>query len=176
MRSIRRVCSGLLPAAVIAVTASSVAAYWSASRTMPGTTVTAGRLDIVADPWQPSALELSGMIPGESVARTVRVSNAGSVNLRYTTVVSRTGTLGPHLEIAAITYAAAAGAASNTGTLAAGNRAGACTGSATPSTLAAGASQFVCLVVRLTAAAPASMVGQSGTVVVFINATNPASP
>lgn len=171
-----RVVSGLVVVVVLALTASGVAAHWSDGATVPGTAVTAGRLDVVAGTWQPAALTLSGMIPGESAARAVQVSNAGTVDLRYRTSVARTGTLGPHLEIVAVTYAGAAGAAGNTGTLAAGNRAGTCSGAASPTRLVAGASEFVCVVVRLAATAPAAMAGRSGTVTVLIDATNPAAP
>lgn len=159
----------------LALGAATARASWSESRAIPGVPATAGDLDLSAGAWESGTLTLTDMIPGESIARTVRVSNSGNVNLRYTTTVTTAGTLATSLQVT-LTYAAAAGAATNTGTAAAGNRTGGCTGSGATSRLTPGTGEYACVVVRLDPAAPPAMAGQSGTVTLTFDATNPAAP
>jgi predicted ribosomally synthesized peptide with SipW-like signal peptide len=158
-------------------------AYWSDQATWSTGPISSGTLDVTLDgnlagqggTYTQSSFTLSDMIPGESVASAVTVANGGSVTLRYTATATASGGLTSGLTFQVY----AGGTATNTGTAAAGNRAGACTGTstfgpsaltgssqsviATPRQLASGASESVCVVAALPTSADNTLQGTSAT-------------
>ena len=149
-------------------------ALWTAAAPVEGGTLTAGRLDLTLDgalsglggTTTDAGLALSGMVPGESVTRTVTLSNAGDAPLTWVLHGSSSGALADRLEVTVWLDSSSAG---NAGSAAAGDRAGGCTTGggatqvygwtplpasstsivATPRHLAIGASRTLCVGVRL---------------------------
>lgn len=164
-------------------------ASWTAQGTLGSATFTSGTLDVrlagddgnpVA--WSNSALGLSGMLPGESVAADFPVQNVGNVPLRYTASVAGSGGLAGYLTVEAYI----GGAASNGTT--GGLRTSSCSGTGqgstsppgavvgTPQEIAAGAAQQLCLRVGLDPAAPGSVQGAPGTLTISFLATQVGAP
>ena len=148
---------------------------------------TAGELGGQGGSWQHTSLGLSDMAPGESVAQMLTVGNGGSIPLSYNGSVKAGQALaGPNGLLVSVIQNATG--ATNTGTQAGGNRQGSCTGGsatavantsvgAAPSTihggdmsLAPGATQAYCVVVKLSADAPNTMQAESTTVTIDFNA------
>jgi predicted ribosomally synthesized peptide with SipW-like signal peptide len=116
-------------------------AFWTDDATITSTSFTSGRLDVTLNDHLDGAannggttsdadFKLADMIPGESFARTVKVGNAGSVGLTYTAKAWNSGTLASGLHWTVV----AGSTASNSGTVAAGNRTGACSAGTTTAT------------------------------------------
>jgi hypothetical protein len=155
-------------------------AGWRAHGQVDPAAVRSGTLDLTLDgglagpggTHAMTTLALPRMVPGESVARTLTVANAGSVGLGYTATGSASGSLATGLR-----YSVTTGSAANSGTEAGGNRSGTCSGtvlfgpaalgtSPVPviparRALGVGASQPLCLRVEL--APTASPTLQAGT-------------
>ena len=175
-------------------------AFWTDSGTASAGSFTSGTLDITLDGKLAGAANNGGttaltftataLLPGESVAFAFPVANAGSTPLTYT--VAGTGAGG--LAVAnGLQYSLTFGqSATNIGSADAGNRAGACGAAstdantsvlnATPNTfgttapvksLAAGASESACLVVRLNSNAPNALQNLSGTASFVFSAKQP---
>jgi hypothetical protein len=186
----RRTALPLPLSVTLAVTAAAVLlgsitgtfAFWSDDGTVASGSLRSGTLDLTFDgnlagaganggTWTNTAFALDTMLPGESVAASFVLRNAGTAGLTYAVSGSATGALAPGLRFSVY----AGGAAANAGTAAAGNRAGTCGGAAlaTDATLggsasvvvasrralAAGASETVCLVARLDSSAANSLQG-----------------
>lgn len=109
-------------------------AFWTDSATVTTGQFSSGTLDIKLDGalagnggiTTPPAFTLTNMVPGESLAFAFPVANAGSVGLTYTAAGTASGDLAP-----AMRFTVATGSMSNTGSAAAGTRAGTCTGGTT---------------------------------------------
>ena len=120
---------------VLGFGAVGTAAYWTDQATLAGTTFTAGTLDLKLDgnlagpggSYTKTSLGITNLIPGESVAVTVSVQNAGTVGFKYTAKAYNTGDLSSGLRWTVV----ANSTASNSGTEAAGTRAGSCCGGTT---------------------------------------------
>ncbi len=173
----------------LAVGVGGTMAFWSDEATVDTGSLGAGRLDVtlngglageggVIDDTQ---FQIANLVPGESFARAITVGNGGSVPLDFSAVGSTSGALGTALRWTVVV----GGTASNTGTIADGNRAGSCTGgtttypgtnpaagaaisgsAASPTTvvgsrgpLAVGATRSLCVVVRLDPNAAAGLQG-----------------
>lgn len=184
MRRPSRVLGVVTAVTAAGLAGASVAAYWAADAAVPGVAVQSGTLDLTLDGQLLGAdgvrtlpeLALPDAIPGESVARTVTVGNAGNVALVWRATVGATGGLAPYLTITT----ALGGTAQNTGTAAQGTRRGNCQGG-TPTvpadrTLAAGASEVWCLVVELAADAPSSAQGTTADISIAFQARNVGAP
>ncbi len=174
--------------------------YWTTRAAATGTALKSGYLDLTAGPstgaeqlagtagtWAWGDLALTNAFPGESVAKRLVVKNSGTTAMTVTAaVVSGTNALAPYLRLSTVT----GGVAANT-TSAAGLRSGTCsTGvagvtdaavSTTPTTvlsgttLAAGQTAAVCVVLSLAPTAPSSLQGaQAPTVSVTLNAQQKA--
>lgn len=109
-------------------------AFWSDSATATTGSFSSGTLDItlnnlLAGPGGTTnipALTLSLMVPGESVSASFPIANNGTVGLNYTISGSAIGDLAPFMQ-----FTVTSGTANTaTGTAAAGNRAGTCSGPA----------------------------------------------
>ncbi|MET0930696.1 MAG: SipW-dependent-type signal peptide-containing protein [Aeromicrobium sp.] len=128
---------------VLGLGATGTLAYFTDEATMTTGAFTSGKLDLTLDQagagsttigqggtFVKTALGITAMIPGESVAADVSVKNNAGVAFTYKASAkldagSTFPTSSPKL-----TFAVYPGTASNTGTQGAGNRAGACTGTA----------------------------------------------
>ena len=126
---------------VVGLGAVGTLAYWTDDATITSSSFSSGRLDVTLNDQLAGAVnnggttsdvdfKLAEMIPGESFARTVKVGNAGTVGLTYTTKAWNSGTLASGLRWTVV----AGSTASNAGTLAAGNRVGTCSAGTTTAT------------------------------------------
>ncbi|QCW50969.1 hypothetical protein FE634_12240 [Nocardioides dongxiaopingii] len=164
-------------------------AFWTDSGTAQTGAFSSGTLDITVNGQLAgqannggsttiASLALGNMVPGESVAGSFPVANAGTVPLTYTL----TGTGSGGLAVTnGLQYSVTFGAtAANTGSAANGNRTGTC-GAVTPTdanttllttapstfatnrALAVGASDTVCIIARLNSNAPNALQTLGGT-------------
>lgn len=91
-------------------------AFWTDAATVRTGSFQSGNLDITLDGGLTgqggtttiSALSLSNMVPGESVAANVAVANAGSVGLTYTIVGTASGELASGMQLSVFTGTASA--------------------------------------------------------------------
>lgn len=141
--------------AVLLVAGPTTGARWAASRTIAGTDIHTGRLDLTVDGQQAlsgyAALDLSDLVPGGSAAGILTVGNAGTVPLEYAVSLDGTDADGKGLAAAlatTVTDADTTGGATCGGTALAAS-----------TTLAAGATDRICVEVRLPGSAPASLAG-----------------
>lgn len=81
-------------------------AFWSDSDDVVAGTFTTGTLDLTVDGQQgaPTAyaeteLSLAKMVPGESVAATLTIRNAGDAPFTWVPTITETGFLAPHLDV-----------------------------------------------------------------------------
>ena len=122
---------------LLGITQVGTLASWTDSATVQGGNLSSGTLDLTVGEasanqlsgsggtWTHTTLALAAMAPGESVARSLTVGNGGSVALTYNaTVVTSNNDLQTGLQLTVVEGATVA----NTGTQAANNRAGTCTG------------------------------------------------
>ncbi len=181
-----------LAAVVVLATGLSVRgtfAFWTDSATVQGGTFSSGTLDITLDgnlagaannggTWTNTSFALTTMLPGESIAMSFPLRNVGTVPVTYNLVGTGSGGLAA---TNGLQYSVAFGVNSaNSGTVAAGNRAGTCGGTASTDAnttlltagghtyvsnraLAAGAQETVCVVARLNSNAPNSLQNLNGS-------------
>lgn len=189
---------GAVGALALGLGAQGTFAFWTDSGTVTTGSLDSGTLDITLNgalagaannggSTTLSALTLSNMVPGESIAVAFPVANAGTAALTYTVAGSATGLLAPSMQ-----YSLYPGTASNTGTAAANNRAGACTGTAivtsqvltgssapviaTPRSLAAAASESICVIAKLDTAADNTTQSKTTTASLVFNAKQVGAP
>lgn len=93
---------GLLGAVIIGLGGQGTYAYWADSDGVSGGSFSSGTLDLTVDGVQgnPSSyvktdLALASMVPGESVAATLTLANAGAVDFTWTATATTGGGLGP---------------------------------------------------------------------------------
>lgn len=130
-----------------------------------------------------------GLAPGESIAAAFPVADNGTLRLAYTAAATATGPLAPAMLYTV--YVGPSAAATNTGTQAAATRSGSCTGTLLVSnqtytssaasvsatrTLAAGASENLCVVAQLNPTAASSYQTLSTIVSFTFSATAGGSP
>jgi predicted ribosomally synthesized peptide with SipW-like signal peptide len=171
-------------------------AYWSDQATLTTGGFDSGTLDLTVDgtlagqagTYTKSAFTLSDMIPGESVASSLSLENGGSVALTYTATATASGALAPGLTFRVYT----GGAASNSGTAAAGNRVGSCSGTSVfgPTTLTGSAASVIasarqldpgddetlCIVATLSSSAANALQGQPATASFVFHAQQLGAP
>lgn len=182
-------------------------AYWTDSGTATGGTISSGTLDLTAGPttgaenlggqgpnnWSSGLLAITDLIPAESVAGSFVVRNSGTAPLRFNATVASTNNNLTSASVGLQVQVYDNGTASNSGTQAAGNRAGACTGTLSytgfVSTTASGnvfasdisltttgASRNVCVKATLNSAAPNALQGKSTQVVLSLSAVQVNAP
>lgn len=163
---------------VLGLGATGTLAYFTDDATLTTGAFTSGKLDLTLDQstssstvgqsgtYAKTALGITAMIPGESVAADVSVKNNAGVPFTYKTSAKLdVGGTFPTAAPVKLTFAVYPGTASNTGTQAAGNRVGTCTGTAlfaaaaltttaqdvisTARSLATDASESICVKVAL---------------------------
>lgn len=200
----------LLSLGVVAVLgATGTLAYWSDSATVTGTTILTGTFDLTAGPvtgaeqltgtgpnnWDIATLGITDLVPGESVSATIVVRNSGTAALKVDATVATTTndlTSGTQGLLVQVYDGSTAGTA--TGTQAAGNRSGPCTGgtqvySGYPSTTAStsifttaptlattGATRDLCVRAQLSPTAPNALQAKTTKVQVALSGTQVAAP
>jgi len=182
-----RVRAALGLGAVLTAGVTGTFAYWSDAVTLSGAKFTAGTIDLKANNLDTvtgyTSLNISTMVPGNSVAGVLTIKNGGTAPFKYTAVTTATNVDGKNLR--GSLQVKVTGAATVTGTSPTATCSGtALTGSGTAlngsllSTgrlLAAGASETVCVQVTLDSAAPTSVQGGTTDVVFTFNATSDLS-
>ncbi len=186
LRSARlRALLGLGLVAVLGTTGTF--AFWTDDVVISGTTFTAGTIDLQVNGANAitgyTTLNLATMVPGNTVAGVLTIRNNGTASLKYTAVSTATDidtkNLRGSLEVKVT------GATSVTGT----SPAVTCAGSALAGTtttlnggllttgrlLAAGASEILCVQVKLADAAPSSLQGATTDVVLTFTGTSDIS-
>ncbi len=180
----------------------STMAFWTDDATMTTGSFESGTLDVRLNAatnnvgqggtWNNTSLTLTNAVPGESFANAFPVRNDGTVPFTFTATATASGALAPQL----LFWTYTGGTATNTGTVAGGNRNGTCNGTlqsggangltlsgtssnvvtaaGNPGAVAAGSSRVVCIRVQLTAAAPNGSQGHSGAASFVFNATQVA--
>ena len=139
-------------------------ALWSDSGTVPGGTIHTGRVDLRVDGQDAvsnyAPLDLSQLVPGQTAAAVLTVSNAGNVSLEWT--ASTSGTNSGNGLLGALQLRVT-GASSVTGSTCGGSSLPGSSTSAdgplvsTPRTLNPGASEQVCVQVGLPAGASSTL-------------------
>ncbi len=156
-----RVRAVLALGVVMGLGSLTTGAYWTDDAPVTGISLSTGNLDLQLNGQDSltgyTALNITGMVPGNSVAAVLTVNNTGNIPFTYTATSSATDTDGKNLRGALVVKVT--GAASVTGSspaAACGGAALAGTGSsltadlvATPRTLVAGASETLCIEVTL---------------------------
>lgn len=169
-----RVRAALALGAVLTVGVSGTYALWTDSVPVSGVTISSGVLDLKVNTLDAvpayTDLNLTGMVPGNTVAGILTVRNAGTIPLTYYATAAATNADGKGLGAALVVKVTAdsavtgtapartcAGAAlATTGTTFAGNLVGA---PATQRSLAAGVSETLCIQATLPTTAVSSLQG-----------------
>ena len=181
-----RVRAVLALGAVLAVGVSGTYALWSDTVPVSGVTISSGTLDLKVNTLDAvptyTDLNLSGMVPGNTVAGILTVRNAGTIPLTYYATAAATNVdtkgLGAALVVKVTGDAAVTGTApartcagtalAQTGTAFAGNLVG------TPAAqrlLAVGASETLCIQATLPASAATTLQGATTNVSLAFNAS-----
>lgn len=162
-------------------------AYWTEAVTVSGAAFTAGAIDLKANNLDTvtgyTSMNLSTMVPGNSMAGVLTIKNTGTAPLKYTAATTATNTDGKNLMgnlIVKVTGATSVTGSSPTMTCGGTTITGSQTtlnGSliSTARLLAAGASETVCVQVSLPAAASSTLQGATTNVVFTFNATSDLS-
>lgn len=177
---------------VAALGATRTAAYWSDSRTVPDQSLTLGHLDLVVDGDDPDTaftqLTTPSLQPGGSTAGVMTVKNAGTLPLSYwaewqasdpggmrgsltakVTGASSTGGSGTALTCPGSALANSATSISTSATAFLGTN-------AARRTLAAGASETVCVQVSMSSTAPGTLQGATAPVTITFHAKQLGAP
>lgn len=170
-------------------------AYWTDEGTVSTAPLSAGRLDVMLNGQLSgtggsivdAGFAVGDLVPGESFARELHVHNSGSVPFDYTATGYATGGLSNGLRWTVV----AGASASNSGTMARGNRAGACangmttfgpaaalsTSAAAPSPVVStrrpvnvGATERLCIVVGLDPNAAGALQGTTASAAFTVHA------
>ncbi len=182
-----RVRAALSLGVVLSVGATGTFAYWTDDVTIAGTTFTAGSIDLRVNNSDTvtgyTTLNLSTMVPGNSVAGTLVIRNNGTAPLKYTAATTASNADTKNLRGSLV--AKVTGDASTTGASPSVTCAGAALGGTTTTLnstlistgrlLAAGASETICVQVTLDAAAAPALQGATTDVVFTFTGTSDLS-
>ena len=179
-----RVRAALSLGVVLSVGATGTFAYWTDSVSVSGTTFTAGTIDLKVNGNDTvtgyTSLNISNLVPGNSVAAVLTVANSGTAPMKYTAATTATNTDTKDLRSALVVKVTG-----DTATPGA-SPAATCAGTALASSgttlngslistgrlLAAGANEKVCVQVSLPAAASTSLQGATTDVVLTFSGTS----
>lgn len=196
-------CLGLLglPAGV------GTTAYWTDTATIQSGSISSGTLDLTVGTtaanstnlpgqggtYQYSELTVANLVPGESIARPFAVRNSGTVSFSYNAGISTANnnlvSTGSGLRVQIHVDSTP----TETGSEAAGNRVGTCSGPVisdqavststqtvtihpTNQVLAPGVTRIYCARILLVGTSPNSLQGQSTTLIIGLNATQLGAP
>lgn len=165
---------------VLGVGSAGTFAYWTDEATVTGLTITAGTLDLelqddADDSVTFTSLNISTMIPGQSVAGMLKVENVGNVGFTYTAATS----------VSNSTLASALDLKVTDGTVSGSSPSATCSGSqlsgtgskldqalvSTGRSLAASASENLCIQVSMPSGASSSLQGLTTNVTYTFTAT-----
>lgn len=171
---------------VLGTAATGTFAFWTDSATVSGTTIQTGSIDLQVNNLTTNdtgytQLNLTGMVPSNSVAGVITVKNAGSSPFTYSVDASASNADGKGLGAALVVKVTAAASATgsapsrtcggatlaNTGASFAANL----VSSANPRQLAAGASETLCIQATLPAGAASSLQNATTNVGFTFNAS-----
>lgn len=181
-----RVRAALGLGAALAVGVTGTYASWTDSVPVSGISMTTGKLDLKINGQDSLAtyagLTMSNMVPGNSAAAVLTVSNSGTIPLTYFATATASGTLGSALAVkvtgdsstsgSAPTASCAGQALSGSGSTFTGGLVGS---SSAPRSLAGSASETLCIQATLPAAADNSLQGQSTSVTLTFTAAQVTS-
>lgn len=177
---------------VLGLGSVSTLAYWTDQAAVNTGDFSSGTLNLKVDNvegnptaygW--STFNATNLVPGESVAATFSVDNAGSVPFTYTATGNASGELAGNM-----TWTVKTGATAGNGTVS-GLRTGTCSGgtaqvadvtlsgaSVTPTagSVAAGGSQTFCVIAKLDAGTPLSQGGKSASATFNVTAKQVGAP
>lgn len=179
-----RVRAALSLGVVLSIGASGTFAYWTDSVSVTGTTFTAGTIDLKVNGSDTvtgyTSLNISTMVPGNSVAAVLTVANTGTAPMKYTAATTATNADTKDLRSALVVKVTGDTATSGSspattcaGTALAGS--GTTLNSSLISTgrlLAAGTNEKVCVQVTLPAGANTSLQGATTDVVLTFTGTS----
>jgi predicted ribosomally synthesized peptide with SipW-like signal peptide len=181
-----RVLAALSLGAVLTLGVSGTYALWSDSVPVSGVTISSGVLDLKVNTLDAvpayTDLNLTGMVPGNTVAGILTVRNAGTIPLTYYTTASASNAdakgLGAALVVKVTADSTVTGTApartcagtalATTGTTFAGNLVGA---PATQRALAVGASETLCIQATLPTTAASTLQGASTNIALTFTAS-----
>lgn len=182
-----RVRAALGLGVVLSAGVTGTFAYWSDAVTVSGTTFGTGTVDLKVNNSDSMSgyvtLNLSTMVPGNSMAGVLTIRNGGTAPLKYTAVTTATNTDGKNLRGSLVVKVSGATTVTGTSpTLSCGGTALAGSSTtldgpllSTGRQLAAGASESVCVQITLNAAASTALQGATTDVVFTFNATSDLS-
>ena len=185
-RLVRAACA-LLAATVVGVGSLGTYAFWTDEATLASGTITSGTLNLRVDgnegnptPYSWTALSLTDMAPGESVAAQLSVQNTGTTPFTFTATGAFTAGIQPYFQLRVVR----GGTAGNSGS--AYPRTGSCTGGTetfatgtlangatvvpTSPVVAAGGSTTLCVIASLPISAANAAQGASGTLTLNLSA------
>lgn len=88
---------------VLGIGSAGTFAFWTDEVTVTGITITAGTIDLKVDNQDSvtgyTSLNITDMVPGNSVAAVLTVKNAGTASLKYTATTTATNSLGSALTL-----------------------------------------------------------------------------
>lgn len=178
MRGVR-VRAAVALGAVVSLGVGSTFAFWSDTATVDGVTISSGNLDLKVngeDSLTFNDLDLSNMVPGNSTAGILTVSNEGTVAFTYYADATASGALGDAL-VAKITEDSSVTGSSPDETCAGAAVDGSGTSfsdnllsQSAPLTLQPGDSQTFCIQASLPTDASTSLQGDSTDITVTFNA------
>lgn len=181
-----RVRAALALGAVLAAGVSGTYALWSDTVPVTGVTISSGVLDLKVNTLDSvpayTDLNLTGMVPGNTVAGILTVRNAGTIPLTYYATAAATNADGKGLGAALVVKVTADSAVTGTapartcagaslpttGTTFAGNLVGV---PATQRALAVGASETLCIQATLPTTAVSTLQGATTNVTLAFNAS-----
>lgn len=171
-----RTIAGLAVVLLLSV-GQGTGALWSDSGTVPGGTVRTGRLDVRVNGQDALAdyapLDLPRLVPGQTAAAVLTVSNDGNVPLTWT--ASTAGTNAGNGLLGALSLLVTGATTTGGATCAGSALPGSATTAggallATPRTLAAGASEQVCVQVGLPAGASSALAAAATDLTISVEA------
>ncbi|WP_370249433.1 TasA family protein [Nocardioides sp.] len=175
-------------AAIVGVGSLGTYAYWTDAAAVTSGTLTSGTLDLKVEGQQGTptaatwpALAITDLAPGESVAATLTLANAGTTPFTFSVTGTLTGTAQPYLQVRVVRAGTAANSGSTyprTGSCSGGTEtyalaslsAGATVVASSPA-LAAAASTTLCVIAALPSGTGNAAQGTSATLTLTAQAT-----
>jgi predicted ribosomally synthesized peptide with SipW-like signal peptide len=183
----RSLCIVLSLGMVVGVGATGTFAAWTDSVTVSGTSITTGTIDLQVNGSNNvtgySTMNISNMVPGNSTAGVLTVTNAGTAPLKY--YLDASGTNGDGKGLAAALVAKVSGDSTTSGSAPAKTCGGVALGgagvafgpgllgsAASPRLLAAGTSETLCIQATLPSSATSTLQGASTSITFTFQGTS----
>lgn len=173
----RRTRAVLSMGMVIGIAVVGTLALWSSTVSTRSGEFTTATITILADGVKSASFAFapSGILPGQSAAKVVTVSNTGTAPFRYTASVSSADALGQGVTLTAVAGATASGGTCGPGTVLTTAKSITSTASAFATgrgpVAATSGTDPLCVQLNLPTTAPASLAGTSGSVLFTFTAS-----